>query len=120
MSWLSERAESDPSCSAVLGLMFEEGLGVARSDSEAAEWYRRAAERGNPDAQFSLGVMYEDGRGVPQSDSEAVAWYRRAADQGYAPAQCSLGWMHLNGRGGPAVRLRGGRLVHEGRRAGGL
>ena len=49
--------------------------------------FRKAADRGNADAQVSLGYMYLHGRGVPQDDALAVTWYRKAADQGNADAQ---------------------------------
>ena len=33
---------------------------------QAVEWYRLAADRGDPTGQMNLGVMYETGRGLPQ------------------------------------------------------
>ena len=70
-----------------LGVMYENGEGVARDDKTAAEWYTRAAEQGNADAQNNLGVMYDNGKGVPQDDKVAAQWYTRAAEQGLARAQ---------------------------------
>jgi len=67
--------------------------------SQAVEWYRKAAEQGNADAQNYLGVMYEKGQGVNQDYSQAVEWFRKAAEQGYASAQCNLGVMYELGRG---------------------
>ena len=34
--------------------------------SDAARWYRKAADQGNADAQYTLGIMYADGQGVAQ------------------------------------------------------
>ena len=34
--------------------------------TEAANWYRKAAEQGHANAQYKLGMCYENGRGVPQ------------------------------------------------------
>ena len=82
-----------------LGVMFENGCGVAQSDGEAAEWYHNAAEQGHARAQANLGFMFEGGHGVAQNDEEAVQWYRKAADQGLATAQYNLGLMFKNGRG---------------------
>lgn len=62
---------------------------------------RRAAEQGDPEAQFQLGGLYERGNGVPEDVAEAAAWYRRAADQGYANAQFLLGFAYSNGNGVP-------------------
>ena len=61
--------------------------------------WKKAADKGNVDAQFYLGEMYFYGHGVDQSDSEAFSWYRRAAEQGDSFAQYYLGWMYENGRG---------------------
>ena len=69
--------------------------------AEAAEWYRKAAEQGDADAQLMLGVMYELGQGVPQDYAQAAEWYRRAAEQGSATAQIPLGHMYRHGRGVP-------------------
>ena len=63
------------------------------------EWYRKAAEQGDANAQHNLGVMYRNGKGVAQDDGEAVKWYRKAAEQGLARAQKNLGWMYERGEG---------------------
>ena len=37
-----------------LGYMYENGLGVQQDYAEAAKWYRKSAEQGNPEAQKAL------------------------------------------------------------------
>lgn len=49
--------------------------------SEAAGLFRKAAESGNPSAQFNLGMLYKAGRGVRQDYAEAVKWFRKAAER---------------------------------------
>lgn len=39
------------------GVMYDSSEGVPQDHAEAARWYRKAAEQGDPDAQFNLGVM---------------------------------------------------------------
>ena len=56
----------------------------------AAEWYRKAAERGNVLSQLALGRAYLNGDGVPQDRSEAVKWLTQAADGGNADAKTLL------------------------------
>jgi TPR repeat protein len=79
--------------------------------SDAANWYRRAAEAGYPAAQSNLGAMYAHGRGVVKNDLEAVRFYRLAAGNGHPRGQSHLGYMFASGRGGlppndfQAVRL---------------
>ena len=34
--------------------MLENGLGIGRDDAQAVEWYRRAAEQGNAEAEARL------------------------------------------------------------------
>ena len=43
------------------------------------EWYMKAAEHGDEDAQNSVGTLYLNGHGVPRSYEEAARWYRKAA-----------------------------------------
>ena len=52
---------------------------------EAVAWYRRAAERGHPDAQASLAAAYADGTGVTQELVQAYRWYDLAAASIPAP-----------------------------------
>ena len=64
---------------------------------EAFDWYAKAAEQGNSNAQFSLGVMYENGRGVKENYTRAIEWYEKAAEQGNVKAQYTLGSIYLWG-----------------------
>lgn len=41
-----------------IGVMYERGLGVKQSDTEALKWYKRSAEQGYADAQFRAGYLY--------------------------------------------------------------
>ena len=82
-------------------IMYAQGQGVPQDDTEAAKWYRKAAEQGIAEVQYSLGQMYRRGQGVPQDNAEAVKWYRKAAEQGIAEAQYSLGQMYRRGQGVP-------------------
>ena len=53
--------------------------------SEAIAWFRRAADRGEPGAQYSLGIMHADGDGVVQDSIEAYKWLSLAAAAPYPP-----------------------------------
>ncbi|WP_334510148.1 tetratricopeptide repeat protein [Bradyrhizobium sp. AZCC 1693] len=61
-----------------LGFMFETGRGVPQNYTEAAMWYRRAAEQGDGRAQYSLGLLYDRGHGVPRDVVEASKWLNLA------------------------------------------
>ena len=65
-----------------LGYMYEVGQGVPQDETEAARWYRKAAEAGQAEAQRRLGILYEEGRGLSGDKVEAYLWLGRAAAQG--------------------------------------
>jgi TPR repeat protein len=86
---------------ALIGDAYYYGHGVSRDYTEAARWYRRAADNSNAMAQSTLGDIYYYGRGVPQDFVEAALWWQVAAEQGVAVAQLNLGVMYANGDGVP-------------------
>lgn len=83
----------------ILGVMYENGQGVARDYKNAAKWYRIAADKGYAEAQFNLGGMYLKGIGVLQDSREAMKWLKMAAEQGHDKAQNNLGGMYFQGKG---------------------
>jgi TPR repeat protein len=62
-----------------LGVMYNDGHGVAQDYKEAVKWYRLAADQGFPQAQGNLGRMYGLGRGVAQDYVYAHMWLNLAA-----------------------------------------
>jgi hypothetical protein len=48
------------------------GEGLPRSESKAAEFYRRASDAGSLESRFRLALMYKEGKGVSKSMDEAV------------------------------------------------
>ena len=60
---------------------------------------RKAADQGDPDAEFNLGYMYFQGQGVQQDYAEAARWFRKAAEQGDARAQFGLSVLYDQGQG---------------------
>ena len=66
--------------------MCEHGEGTPQNYREAAQWYLKAAEQGNIQAQFFSGRLYEKGQGVPQDDVTALSFYILASARGDARA----------------------------------
>lgn len=64
-----------------LGRMYANGQGVEQDYEAAAQWYRKAAEKGLHDAQYRLGRLYAAGQGVPVDNEYAYGWYSVAAHQ---------------------------------------
>ena len=74
------------------------------SATKTPEWIehdRKAAERGNIDAQYRLAGAYHYGKGVPEHHGEAAKWYRLAAEAGHVRAQFKLGNLYHYGEGVP-------------------
>ena len=71
----------------------------AQSYESAIKHFRKAAEKGNAEAQFKLGYCLYQGLGAEQDQAEAVKWFRKAAEQGLAEAQYSLGVCYAKGIG---------------------
>jgi hypothetical protein len=85
-----------------LGLRYEEsGRRHSPDYQEAMQWFQRAADQGNAEAQARIGMMYHFGRGVARDDAEAARWYLLAANGGYAWAQLQLSDMYQRGVGVP-------------------
>ena len=82
-----------------MGIIYENGRGIGRDNTQAAEWYTLAAEGGHPGAQFNLGNMYQQGLGVSKDPTQAVYWWTLAAAQGLADAQLNLGIAYHRGDG---------------------
>ena len=55
------------------------------------DWYSKAAEQEDEDAQCRLGFLYESARGWRAEREEAVQWYRAAAGTGPAPCPVQSG-----------------------------
>jgi len=79
-----------------LGIMYENGFGVAQDYTIAVRKYKKAED--NPRALFALGRMYEYGKGVPSILSIAVNYYNKAANLDYPEAYKKLGDLYKEGR----------------------
>lgn len=81
------------------GKAYDSGEGVPQNFTEAARWYRLAAEQGFSLAQQNLGYLYNEGQGVIRDYAQAAYWFRKAAEQGLADSQFNLGYSYYHGRG---------------------
>jgi TPR repeat protein/uncharacterized RDD family membrane protein YckC len=67
---------------------------------EALQWYRRAADQGDPDAINSIGFYYQHGLGELQQDyAKARAMFEQAAAKDWPPAINNLGLLYEKGQG---------------------
>ena len=69
-----------------LAVLDADGGGKGADYKSAAQWFRKAADRGVADSQFNLGILYARGIGVEQNLAESFKWFSLAAAQGDADA----------------------------------
>ena len=106
------RADADAgNADAQFGVALRLAAGPVPHDfTQAAQWYRKAADQNHRLAQFNLGQMFAHGQGVERDDSTAVMWMRRAANGGDAGAQFDLGNRYqranVDGSDGEAIETR--------------
>lgn len=53
---------------------------------ETARKWLKAAQRGNPEAQYNLGLLYATGIDGPPDKEKALYWLQKADEQGFIPA----------------------------------
>lgn len=94
-----------------VGVMYEQGIGVAKDDKEAVYWYGKAADQGSSAAQYNLGVLYENGRGTAVNFAKANDLYRKASVQGDALAVGNLGMLYIRGDGVKVNKVAGVALL---------
>jgi TPR repeat protein len=100
LSALEQKAASgDAAAQCGLGLIYADGQGVPPDDTQAAFWFRKAAEQGDAAAQDMLASSYHSGVGVTKDETQAVFWYRKGVEQDDAVAQDALGDIYDSGRG---------------------
>lgn len=91
--------ENDPELNFMVGNLYDFGF-VEVDDKEARslQWYRKAAELGQAEAQNIMGLMYSRGeRGVRLDVREGIKWYELAAKQGDQDALTNLGEIYYLG-----------------------
>lgn len=76
-----------------------------KRETPALETLLKAAQAGDPEAQYKLGAMYSFGNNFPKNDIQSVEWLTRAAAQGNPEAQFELGLHLINGEGVPRNEL---------------
>ena len=95
--WLSDTNITSAEEQYAIGLCYLNGRGVKKNESDAEEWFIRAALRGFTDAQIALGRLYSSTETFKHHISyncnraAAFRWCTKAAEQGNAEAQFVIG-----------------------------
>lgn len=83
----------------LVGIMYHMGIAGEEHQSDAAYYFRMAAEQGLASAQTNLGKCYLAGDGVPEDDKKAFEWFEKAAEQDDPDGQYLLGACYSEGIG---------------------
>ena len=96
--WLPFAARGDADALFNMGQAYKLGRGVAKNETIAQDYYRKAATRGHGPAQEKLGItLYAQ----PATKTEGVRWLEQAAKNNQPRAQYVLGVAHFNGDAAP-------------------
>ncbi|HEY2111409.1 MAG TPA: tetratricopeptide repeat protein, partial [Dongiaceae bacterium] len=87
-----------PTAIYLLGVMAEQGVGLARDPAAAMELYRNAAELGVRSAQTRWGLALIEGQFVKQDLLNGETWLRRAALAGDAEAAVLVADLNISNR----------------------
>ena len=63
---------------------------------EALYWYKKAAEKGDPRAQYRMGALYFRGSDIAKDLALSYGWTRLAADQELPSAKAALEYLESN------------------------
>jgi hypothetical protein len=88
--WLPLAEQEHVLAQTLVGSMYAYGEGTERDDTQAVNWFTRAAKNGSAQAQYNLGIMYEQGFGVDKNKAQARRWFQAAAVQGRKDAASRL------------------------------
>ena len=95
-------AAGHPRAQFTLGIAYHNGFaGILQDFAKAVEWFQKAANQSERDAQFMLAKLYRDGTGVAADPAKASEWLRKAAALGQTEAQFFLGDAYFSGYGVP-------------------
>jgi hypothetical protein len=83
----------------LIGEMYAVGGQVKQNDAESVRWYRKAAERGDMEAQVKLAAALMAGKGVSRDYVEARKWCELASKQQSVAAEACLGYLYRSGLG---------------------
>ena len=92
---IKKAEQGDAIAQDLLGMLYNNGYGVAKDEVKAFEWYLKAAEKGVEDAQREVARMYSNGCGVAKDESKAGEWRQKACayheriDFSFSPANVS-------------------------------
>lgn len=62
-------------------------------------YYEKAADKGDANAQYYIGKLYYKGKGIEKDYKKAFEYLKKAAEQGHVDAQYYVGKLYYDGKG---------------------
>ena len=90
--WLQKAVEQDvadtnvTTAQSILGYIYASKKFAQQDDFEATKWWKKAADKGEADAQSMLGMFHLIGRGVIRDKQKGCGLIRASAEQGHKGA----------------------------------
>ena len=63
----------------MIGVLYASDKTSMQNFAQAAKWFRKAADKSWPDAEYQLALLYAHGQGVAQNQAEAKKLLDQAA-----------------------------------------
>ncbi len=79
--------------------MYEKGLGTAKNEQKALNWYKESAKNGDAYAMQRVGLIYKNGKTVQQDFKKAVKWFKQSANAENPTGKYFLAYMYYKGFG---------------------
>jgi len=74
-------------------------IALGQSTTAELDEYRKAANKGDANAEYQVGLIFHEGRGIAKDKKKAYKWFNRAAKSGDADGQYYVGLVYSLGQG---------------------
>ena len=81
-----------------IGDLYRSGIRLPKDTAEAAKWYQKAVEKGDPQGAIKISWMYRIGIGCGKNPSQEFFWRKKAAEMGDVESQLQVAMNYLSGQ----------------------
>lgn len=79
--------DNNPHTNKPIAPYMEQSIHIAKDETAAVEWFKKAANQGDIDAQYNLALMYANGMGTDKNELQAYFWSMLSGEKGNKNAQ---------------------------------
>jgi TPR repeat protein len=91
--------DAEPKAMNILAILYSDGIGTAKNQELALNWFQKAAEAGYVKAWFNAGTMYREGLGTTQDFKKAFEYYCKGTELKATSSMFGKGYMLYKGFG---------------------